>query len=365
MQICELDTPAVIIEQRILEANIFRMQSFADTHRVKLRPHGKTHKMPEIARLQLDTGAVGIAVAKLSEAEVMVRRGITDIQIANEIVGPLKIAKLADLSQKARITCAVDSYEGAAAISSHFAGHNLRLDILLEIDTGLHRCGVAHDSDFVQLFRSIAGLSGVNLMGIMTHAGHVYGAGSRQEVEEIGLREGSVMAGIASVLRESGIAVNEVSVGATPTVRFSGTVEGVTEIRPGNYVFNDMTQVALGTVDIQKCALTVLSSVISKPAADRVVIDAGSKTFALDKGAHGSDRVSGHGCILGKTADLARLSEEHGIIVHRGQSFALGEKLRIVPNHACPVINLFDFVYLVDGDSVIGKLDVSGRGKVL
>jgi len=322
MQIHELDTPAVLIEQRILESNIYNMQSFADAHHVKLRPHTKTHKMPDIARLQLDMGAVGIAVAKLSEAEVMVRSGITDIQIANEIIGPLKIAKLADLSQKARITCAVDSYEGAAAISSHFAGHNLRLDALLEIDTGLHRCGVAPDSDFVQLFRDIAGLSGVNLIGIMTHAGHVYGAGSRREVEEIASSEGSVMAGVASKLRENGIAVSEVSVGATPTVRFSGTVEGVTEIRPGNYVFNDMTQVSLGAVDIQQCALSVLATVISKPAADRVVIDAGSKTFALDKGTHGSDRISGYGCILGKDADLARLSEEHGIIMHRGESFS-------------------------------------------
>ncbi len=359
----EIDTPAILIERGVMQANLRQMQEFAGRHGVKLRPHVKTHKVPELARMQVALGARGIAVAKLSEAEVMAEAGLGDIQIANQIVGPKKIERLFALAQRARVTCAVDSAGGAEAIASYFAERGQSLPVFIEVDCGLRRAGLSDPAAVLQLARLVTRLEGLRLAGLLTHAGHAYGAKGGDEVERIGAHEGRFLVDLAGALRAQGIEVAEVSVGSTPTARFSGRVEGVTEIRPGNYIFNDLNQVALGIVGLERCALSVLASVISVPAPGRAVIDAGSKSLALDQGAHGSEALKGFGHILDKEGQLTRLSEEHGVVEFIGENFQVGERIRIIPNHACPVMNLLDRAYLVDGPQVAKVLEITARGK--
>ncbi|MBN1212164.1 MAG: alanine racemase [candidate division Zixibacteria bacterium] len=362
LKVSDIDTPALLIERRILEINIRRMQQLADDNRIILRPHIKAHKMPYLALKQIAAGAGGIAAAKLSEAEIMIKNGLDDIQIANQVVGPTKIERLFRLSQKAKISCAVDSPVNAREISAFFAKHGQKIDVLIEIDTGLKRCGLNSPKEIIKLARQLIKLKGINFRGLMTHAGHAYAASGKREVAEIGGFEGRFMVETAGLLRAAGIPVNEVSVGSTPTAPHAALIPGITEIRPGNYIFNDMMQVALGVVTVKSCALTILATVISRPDKNRVVIDAGSKALALDKGAHGLEQLKGYGHILKKKATLERLSEEHGIIKYDREEFLLGEKVRLIPNHACPVVNLFDFAYLVDGQKVLELIPIEARG---
>jgi D-serine deaminase-like pyridoxal phosphate-dependent protein len=361
-KIGQIDTPALLIEKSVLEENIRGMQEFADKHHIGLRPHIKTHRSCQLAKTQLEAGAVGIAVAKLAEAEVMAAHGINDIQIANQVVGDIKLARLLELSSKAHLTVAVDSLPNANELHSLFSFHSSRIDVLIEVDTGLHRCGLKSIAAVRELSWEILKLKGLNLRGIMTHAGHAYAAADKDEVAMIGRAEGQLMVEIADTLRSEGLTLDVVSVGSTPTARHCGAVKGVTELRVGNYIFNDMLQVDLGIADISACALTVLATVISKQN-NRVVIDAGSKALALDRGAHGSELVKGYGSIIGDHRRISRLSEEHGIIDDAGSDFAVGEQMRIIPNHACPVMNLFEQAYLVDGYNAVDIIYINARGK--
>lgn len=359
----QIDTPALIVEKRVIERNISRMQQLATENGVTLRPHIKTHKMPLLARMQVEAGAHGIAVVKLGEAEVMAGSGIDDIQIANQIVGELKFQRLSSLARRAKLSIAIDSLENLTPLSRYFETNNQTMDILIEIDSGLHRSGLDDIERVIRLARDIAGAPGVRFAGLMTHAGHVYAAQGFEQVEEIGRREGEFMDEIATALREEGITVEVVSVGSTPTARYSSAIPGVTELRVGNYIFNDVMQVQLGSATYDDCGLSVLSTVISVPAAYRAIIDAGSKSLGSERGAHGKANLSGFGHIFGKDAVLERLSEEHGVILFEHEHFEVGERVRIVPNHACPVANLFDFAYLVDGDDVIDTVPIKARGK--
>ncbi len=360
-----VDTPAILVERSVLTDNIARMQQFAQTCGVQLRPHIKTHKSVQLAMLQLKAGAAGIAVAKISEAEVMAKAGISDIQIANQIVGPSKAAKLLDLSRIARVCCAVDNVRNATELSDIFAGQGLQLDVLVEVDTGLHRCGLSDIIEIVTLSRQIVKLPGLRLIGVMTHAGHAYGARSPEEVADIGRHEGNFLVEAAAAIRGAGIPVGTISVGSTPTATFAASVHGVTELRVGNYIFNDRMQVVLGVATIAQCALSVFATVISVPAGNRVVIDAGSKVFSSDAGAHGRASLTGFGQVLGKQATVTRLSEEHGVIESEPALFRLGEKIKIVPNHACAVMNQLDCAYLIDNGQVVDLIDIDARGMVV
>lgn len=376
MKIQDLDTPALIIDLDKLEFNIRDMADFARQQGVKLRPHLKSHKIPEIARLQVEKGAVGVTVAKLGEAEVMAQAGIYDLLIANQITSPAKISRLLDLAERVKVGVAVDSLEGAKNLSEAAEARNRQLGVLVEVDSGLRRCGVLPGAEVVELVREIGKLPGLVFEGIFTHAGHAYARENWQQVLEVGRQEGEIMLETARLLTDAGIAPGEISVGSTPTAKISGRIAGITEIRPGNYVFYDAIQVALGVVGPERCALTVLSTVISTPAADRLVLDAGSKTLALDKGAHGVSLVKGFGIILDEYGlpwsglTLERLSEEHGVVTitenvqnakNRPQ---FNTRVSIIPNHACTVINLFDQVYAVRGEVVETVWKVAARGKL-
>lgn len=361
-QFSELDTPALLIEKQVLELNLTQMQDLADRSGVKLRPHIKTHKSTRLAQKQIGLGACGIAVAKLSEAEVMMGGGITDIQVANQVVGERKIRHLRQLNDAANVSCAIDSFDNARDLSRALESTGRRLSVLVEIDSGLHRCGLSDRRRIQELYHRAGELPGLRLIGIMTHAGHAYGAAGQDMVRTIGEQEAAEMVQIAEMLRSSGEKVDVVSVGSTPTAQHAVRIPGVTELRVGNYIFNDLNQVALGTVPRLRCALSVLATVISVGEDGRLVIDAGSKALTTETGAHGNALVTGFGRLLDGSGTVIRLSEEHGVVDLPGRSVAVGGRVRIVPNHACAVVNLFNAAYVVDGGTVVETLDISARG---
>jgi D-serine deaminase-like pyridoxal phosphate-dependent protein len=359
----DLETPAVLVDLDVLERNVAGVAAWARQAGVRLRPHVKSHKTLEIARLQVQAGADGLTVAKVSEAEVYAEAGFTDLFLAYPVVGVGKPERLLALSARARLTVGVDSEEGAAALSRTFAAAGQRLRTRLKVDVGFHRAGVSPDGA-LDLARRVAALPGLELAGLFTHAGQCYHQACWEDVCYSGRREGEALVAVAEALRQAGLPADEVSVGATPTARSAMFVPGVTEARPGTYVFYDATQVSLGACGLEDCAMTVLATVVSAPAPDRAVVDAGSKTLSSDPLRPTPD---GHGLVVApaRRSRLRRLSEEHGVIaVEPGESFRVGDRLRIVPNHACVVSNLHDRLFAVRGREVVGELPVRARGCV-
>lgn len=360
-----IDTPALMLDLDQLDKNIQEIIQFSKDHDVAYRPHIKTHKSTEIAKRQIDFGAVGITVATVGEAEIMAEAGIESILIAYPVVLEVKMARILALLEKTSIIVTVDSQEQASILNDYFGKHHQKLTVWIKVNTGLNRCGVEPNEEVLALAKHIQTLSALSLTGIFTHAGHSYAATSEEKVTEIALYEAEAVVSSATLCEESGIVIPHRSIGSTPTYKIAGAVEGITEIRPGNAVFYDMIQVGLGAATIEQCALTVIASVGSIKEG-RIVIDAGSKTLNLDRGAHGNENVAGHGYIK-EYPDLIieRLSEEHGIIeINQPVDLILGELLTIIPNHACTVANLFNSYQVHRDGKVIDEWKVDARGRV-
>jgi len=358
------DTPALLIDLDIVARNLAWMQEKADKFGVALRPHIKTHKIPELADLQVRSGAHGITVAKVSEAEVMAAAGIKNIFIANQVVTKEKLNRLAALSREVRVSVGLDSVAAAGKLSDVFAASGLAIEYLIEINSGLNRCGVLPGKEAVELFQAINTLPALRFKGIFTHAGQVYGAASLSAVKEVSHHESTIMAETAQAFAAVGTSPEIVSVGSTPTMKVWQGHEGVNEIRPGNYIFHDAIQISLGAATLEECALSIVATVISRPSPERAVIDAGSKAFGLDKGAHGKEMVTGFGIVLDKKAILERLSEEHGILsLDPKVELDIEDKVRLIPNHACAVVNLFDRAYGLKDGKVVEEFKIAARGK--
>ena len=336
-----LDTPALLVDLDRLERNLGRMSDHAARNGLALRPHFKTHKSVAIARRQLEAGAVGITVAKLDEAEALVDAGVdASILLAYQVVAAPKLDRAIALAARGRLALAVDGVEGARRLDTAARNAGLRLEVWIEIDSGLQRCGVP-PAGAPGLARALATLDGVHLGGMFTHAGQSYAAHDVAEVEAIANAEAAAVIDAASATRAIGIEVPVVSAGSTPTARFLVGDGGLTEMRPGTYVFYDALQVALGSATAEDCALTVATTVVSRPTAERAVIDAGSKTLGLDRGAHSSSLLTDFGSLVGVPGRLVRLSEEHGILeIPADSPLAVGDRIRVVPNHVCSVTNL-------------------------
>jgi D-serine deaminase-like pyridoxal phosphate-dependent protein len=373
VRIAELSTPQVLIDRRRLDANIDRMQQAATARGLRLRPHAKTHKIPEIARRQVERGAIGICCAKLGEAEVFVDAGIADVRLPYP-VSPMNAPRLLSLMDRATISIIVDHPVVARGWSEVMIRAGRTLDVLVKVDVGFHRCGIdPAAAGAVSFVRDVANLPGLRLCGLLSHAGHGYTATSECELESIATDEAATLNALAERCRQAGVAIDETSVGATPTARFSLGQPGLTEMRPGNYVYFDRTQVGLGAASLTDCALTVLATVVSKPAADRIVLDCGSKTLSSD-GVRGFDRQAGYGAILRELDAIEidpsllveRLSEEHATVrVTTGRTpLEPGDRVRVLPNHACVVSNLVDCVQVVDGQEVLDVLRVAARGRI-
>ena len=275
----DLDTPAAIIDLDKMERNIAEMAEVMRQAGVKLRPHTKTHKTPAIAHRQLRAGAVGITVAKTGEAEVMAAGGIEDIFIAYPIIGASKWERLSMLNRQIRLRVSVDSIVGAQGMSDCFVRRGERIEVLMKVDTGLQRTGVLPGEPALRFARALSGMKGIHLAGIFTHEGHISRVALDQRKERIE-EVGAMMRETAERLRREGLEIEEVSLGSTPTARIACKLEGVTEERPGTYVYNDCNTVVIGVVPPERCAVTVLCTVVSTPAPERAILDGGTKAFS-------------------------------------------------------------------------------------
>lgn len=350
-KISDLDTPAVLIDLDRVEANLKRAQDYADSHGLKLRPHIKTHKLPRFARLAMDLGAVGVTVQKLGEAEVMADSGITEIFLPYNILGSAKLARLKALHERVHITVTADSAQTVAGLSATFADVAEPLTVLVECDTGMGRCGVQSPEAAMALAQTIAASPGLVFGGLMT-----YPAAGQVEANQ------AFLSAAQDALIAADLAPTIISNGGTPDLWRAHEVTAATEHRPGTYIYMDRFQVSKDVGGFDDCALTVLATIVSRPTDDRAIIDAGSKALTSDTlGMDGFGLIEEY-----PEARIVGLSEEHGTIDLSActDKPQIGDTVRIIPNHACVVSNLFDHVTLISGDDVVETVAVGARGRV-
>lgn len=351
MKIEDIETPCVLVDRRIAEANLVRAQDYADANGMRLRPHIKTHKLPLFARRQIELGAIGITCQKLGEAEVMADAGLTDIFLPYNILGKGKLDRLAALHRRIAISVTADSRTTVDGYAERFrdAGHPLR--VLVECDTGAGRCGVQSVAEAVELAQAIDAAPGLRFEGLMTYPPR----GKLAEVE-------AWLTAARDELASRGLEPRTISNGGSPDFYSAAMVKAATEHRPGTYIYSDRTQVAYGHGTIADCALTVIATVVSRPNADRAVVDAGSKALAADLSPAG-----GHGHVVEyPEAAVTGLSEEHGVIdlSKSSRKPQVGERVRIVPNHVCVVSNLFDAVHITEDGETAEPVPVAARGRL-
>ena len=352
----DLETPVAVRDDDAMERNLRAMAGVAVSAGVHLRPHAKTHKSPEVARRQLEHGAAGLTVATLQEAEVFADAGVRDILVAHPPAGRAKLARLAHLAARVeRLAVCLDDIDLARAVPSE-------VEILWEVDTGLHRIGTSAGEPTVASVRDLVAAIGQDrFRGLLTHGGHAYRANSQAERRAAAADESEGLAATAERLRLAGIEVREVSVGSTPTAGFAPDFEGVTEIRPGTYVYGDAGQVALGSQTLEDCAVAVIGTVVSAPSADRCVVDVGSKSISADRLV---PTLEGFGTVLGHPGlAVARLSEEHAVLTAaESTGLEVGERVAILPAHACTTVNLHPYLLTFAESGKVTWEPVAARG---
>lgn len=346
----QIDTPAILIDLGKVEANLARAQAHANATGVTLRPHIKTHKLPRFAHRQVALGAVGITCQKLGEAEVMADAGIRDIFVPYNILGSAKLDRLAALHARVTLSVTTDSTETLAGYASRFAQTH-PLSVLIECDTGTGRCGVQTPEQALALAQMIAMAPGLRFGGLMTYPPR----GRPGDAEHW-------LARAVALLRNAGLPPARVTSGNSPDFYQTASGGTATELRPGTYIYSDRMQVAFGHGTLDDCALSVLATVVSRPTDSRAVLDTGSKALAAD-----TCPLPGHGHILEYPgAVITLLNEEHAIVDVSACSRrpAIGDRVRIIPNHVCVVSNLFDQVHLIDQGAFVGTEAVAARGKL-
>ncbi len=351
----EIDTPALILDLKLLEHNIKLMSDFSSRVKAELRPHVKAHRTPMIAQKQVEAGAKGITCAKVSEAEVMIEHGLKDIFIANQVVGENKIARLIRLAKKGKVSVAVDSVTNARSISRLASDKGMKIEVLIEVDIGTHRCGLKPGRPVLELAKEIQRLQGVELRGLMGYEGF---AGSIIDFED---RKKACTDALESMIRtrdlleDARIDVEVVSLGSTGTYRISGSYPGVTEIRPGSYVLSSVKHQRI--VPEFEVAFTLLSTVISRPSEDRAVIDAGRNAISYDQGLPLVRGLEG--------VELVKLYDEHGVLKIRNRKVELevGDKIELIPTHPCTTVALHDKMFCIDEGILEDIWNIATRGK--
>ena len=371
--LADVPTPAAVLDLDVLERNVAWMADKARTLGVALRPHAKTHKCIEVARLQRERGACGLTVATLAEARAFAEAGFADVTWAVPVV-PGRLDEVVELARRLTFRVLVESDVAADAVARAAAEARVPLHVWLEIDSGQHRTGVDPASPLAEaLARRLATTSTVAgrlvFDGILTHAGQGYGAKDRAELERAAATERDVMVELATRLRRAGVPVPGVSIGSTPTMAAVSDLTGVTEIRPGNYVFNDFVQVAGGVCAPADCAFSVLATVIShQPGAGHAVVDAGALSLSKDLGPTDPARRRGYGPLLRGLAggevdpvlQVRGVTQEHGIVAGESAAdvegrLAVGDKVRVLANHSCLSAALFDEYWVVRGEEVVDR----------
>ncbi len=346
MRIDDIDTPALVIDLDVMEHNIQCLQAYMDRHGIGSRPHIKTHKIPAIAHMQLEAGAIGITCQKLGEAEVMADAGIGDLLVTYNVLGRQKLERLVRLAKRTDLTVTVDNRVVAQGISDAAESAGVVVGVLVELGSELERTGVPTPAGLVELARRVDELPGLRLRGLMTYPSSPENADRIAEAVER--------------LDAAGLSTEIVSGGGTPSARRAHEVPAVTEHRAGTYVFNDTRMVEAGVATLEDCALTVLATVVSRPTEDRAIIDGGSKTFSSDGGVpvgHVVDRPA---------ALIYKMNEEHGYVDVSDCDVrpAIGDRLRVIPNHACGTMNMHDVAYAVRDGDVEAIWDIQARGKL-
>lgn len=362
-----LDTPSLIIDKDIVMDNIKFIQDYANKKNVALRPHTKTHKMPYLAKLQLEAGAKGITVAKVGEAEVMAENGMDDIFIANEIVGVQKLERIKKLAETIDVSFGIDSIYQVSEIEKVFVDAEKKAQVLIEIEVGEERSGIIEEEDFIKLVEYIKECKNIHLKGIFSHDGNSYAANNMEDLKDIFIGSQKRTLRFAEIAKELGCELEVISIGSTPSIMNTlDILEGITEIRPGTYILMDASQGnAIGTYE--RCAATVLTTVISKPTSERVITDVGAKGITAQTRSKGICATKGLGYIKGyDDVYIYDVYDEHTIIYNEKfrNEINIGDKVEIIPNHICPVCNLYDKAYLVSKGEVIKEIDVSCRGKL-
>ncbi len=348
MQVDELETPVPVVDMDRMEANISRLQTYLDQHNIANRPHIKTHKIPAIAQLQMDAGAIGITCQKVSEAEVMADAGFNDIFIPYNILGAGKLQRLMALAARVTLSVTADSAVVTHGLSDAARKAGLTLNVLVECDTGAGRCGVQSPQEAAELARLIASLPNLSFGGLMTYP-------TNEHLDDF-------VRATRSLLKEDRVPIERVSGGGTPCMWQAHTHPELTEHRAGIYVYGDRLTLRSGAVSLDHCAIKVHATVVSRPTVERGILDAGSKSLSSDL--HGLD---GYGYICEyPDARIFALSEEHGHVDFSActRQPDIGERLTIIPNHCCTVTSLFDQVVGMRNDQVEITWQVAARGTV-
>jgi D-serine deaminase-like pyridoxal phosphate-dependent protein len=352
MKRSDISTPAVLVDLDVARRNVGNFQAYVSGHGLKGRPHIKTHKLPRLAELQLDAGAVGITCQKVSEAEAMVAGSdrIRDVLITYNILGSDKLARLRGLAERIDLGVVADNAVTVDGLSGAFAAAAKPLRVLVECNTGANRCGVATPAAALELAQRIDRAAGLVFGGLMTYP--PVGAAARVQ---------AFMTEAKAMIEAEGLEVATISSGGTPDMWKAHEAPVVTEYRAGTYIYNDRSLVSRGVCSWSDCALAVHATVVSVPAENRAIIDAGSKILTSDLLG-----LSGYGHVLGRDdISVDQLSEEHGRIVSHGAiGLKVGDRVAIVPNHACVVSNMVDAVYVRSGDDAYEAWPVEARGKI-
>jgi D-serine deaminase-like pyridoxal phosphate-dependent protein len=357
----EVDTPALVVDGPKLVDNVQRMAARAREGGVGLWPHSKTHKSLAVAAVQREHGIAGLTAATPREAEIFADGGVEDILIAYPPVGH-RLPRIVELSKRIRLRVVLDNPDTAAALDDACRQAGTQVGYLWEVDSGAGRIGNEPGAAAASVIAPVAeSTRHAVFAGVMSFAGHAYAARSPEEIGDVAEAEGRAVLDTASALADAGVEAHALSVGTTPTTHQLEREGAVTEVRPGNYVFYDATQVALGVVPIERCALSVLGTVVARPSPTRLILDAGMKALS---GEVLSPATRGFGLVLGHPQlFVAQLYEEHAI-VHSEEpiDIQLGEHLRVIPNHACTCANLHDRMLVVENGSVADVWSIDARG---
>ena len=351
----DLDTPALIIDMAVAESNINKLQKWGDSHRMGVRPHAKTHKTPLFAHKQLSAGAIGICCAKVGEAEIMVAGGVKEILIANQVVGSVKIARLMALAGNANITVAVDDPSNVRQLAQAASAAGREIGVIVEVDTGMHRCGVEPGAPTRKLAKLVASSPGLRFDGVMGYEGHVVARRDLEERKTEATAAAKKLVETAEDLRKAGLNVKVVSAGGTGTYNITGAVKGITDLQCGSYIFMDGDY--LEVFKDFSSALTVLATVISRPVKGRAITDTGIKAISVDRGLPKVVGIDG--------AKVAALSEEHGRLEVTGEAEKLkvGDKIRLLPMHGDTTINLYSHYACVRDGKLEAMVEIAGRGR--
>ncbi len=363
MHISEIDTPAILIDVDTMDRNLRRAADYARDNDLRLRPHTKTHKIPALGRRQIELGAAGLTVAKVGEAEVMLRSGTPDLLVAYPVIGRRKLERLMQVARSTRVTVALDSLAAARQLSDAARQEQTSIRVLAEVDVGMGRVGVKPGEELIHLIRGLERMPYLDFEGINFYPGHIRRAGKegRPEIDHLAATVGKMLAG----MKDAGIEARIVSGGSTPTLFQSHLVTGVNEIRPGTYIFNDWNTASAGACAFEDCAATVLVTVVSTARPGQIIIDGGSKAFSSDRLGTAGEATFGY-VVEAPEAVFVKMNEEHGYVDVRraGAEFAVGDRLRVIPNHICTAMNLHEQVYGIRGETVEEIWKVEGRGKL-